>query len=251
MSGEAASRSEIGLPGVQTELVRRIATTGTPIVLVLMNGRPLCIPWEADHVRAIIETWFPGVEAGNAVADVIFGKVNPGGKLPVTFPRSVGQIPIYYDHKSTGRPFSATDRFTSRYLDIPNTPLFPFGFGLSYTTFTYENFRIPEKRVRVHQPINVSVDVRNSGSRQGDEVIEVYVHQEVAEFTRPVMELKAFRRITLEPGERKTVEFHLDSDQLGYVGSDMKYTVEPGSFQVYIGGSSEKTLMGTFEFNKE
>jgi len=251
MSGEASSRSDLGLPGVQLELVRRISATGKPVVLVLMNGRPLCIPWEAEHIQAILETWFSGVEAGNAVADVIFGKVNPGGKLPATFPRSVGQVPIYYDHKNTGRPIDENERFTSRYFDLPNTPLFPFGFGLSYTSFNYGNLRVLTASAKIGQPVNLSVDVRNTGSRKGDEVVQVYIRQRYAAITRPVMELKAFRRITFEPGEVKRVEFALDSRQLGYTGDDMKYTVEPGVFEVLVGGSSDATIAGRFELVKE
>jgi beta-glucosidase len=247
MSGEASSRSDLGLPGVQLELVKRISATGKPVVLVLMNGRPLCIPWEAEHIQAILETWFPGVEAGNAVADIIFGKVNPGGKLPATFPRSVGQVPIYYNHKNTGRPIDENERFTSRYFDLPNTPLYPFGFGLSYTSFSYGNLRVLTASAKINQPVNLSVDVRNTGSRKGDEVVQVYIRQRYAAITRPVMELKAFRRITLEPGEVRTVEFALDSRQLGYTADDMKYTVEPGAFEVLVGGSSDATIAGRFE----
>jgi beta-glucosidase len=246
MSGEASSRADISLPGIQPDLVKRIYATGKPIVLVLMNGRPLCIPWEAEHIRAILEAWFPGVEAGNAVADVLFGKVNPGGKLPATFPRSVGQIPLYYDHKNTGRPFLAEEKYTSRYIDFPETPLFPFGFGLSYTTYSFDNLRVPTEAVTIGQPVSLSVDLRNTGSVRGDEVVEVYVRQRYATITRPVLELKAFRRITLDPGEKQTVEFTLDSGQLGYTGDAMKYTVEPGVFQVFVGGSSDATIAGRF-----
>ncbi len=247
MSGEAASRSNIHLPGVQEALARRLAATGKPVVLVLMNGRPLCIPWEAENLQAILEIWFPGVEAGNALADALFGDVNPGGKLTASFPRSEGQIPVYYNHKSTGRPFQANERFTSKYLDIPNAPLFPFGYGLSYSTFSYDRLRITTPKVAIGGPVRLSVEVTNTGARRGDEVVQVYVHQEVSEVTRPVKELKAFQRIDLAPGERRVVEFDLDSNALGCTGLRSRYRVEPGVYRVFAGGNSEGGLEGRFE----
>ena len=247
MTGEAASRSDLGLPGVQEELVRRIRATGRPLVMILMNGRPLCIPWEAEHVPAIVETWFLGVEAGNAIADVLFGDVNPGGKLPSTFPRSVGQIPLYYNHKNTGRPYSASDRFTTKYLDIPNTPEFPFGFGLSYTTFAYSNLRALTSRVRPHADVRIRVDVKNTGARAGDEVVQLYVHRNVASITPRVRELKGFKRVSLRPGETRTIEFTISGDRLGLYDENMAYVVEPGTFTAYAGGDSECTLETSFE----
>lgn len=251
MSGEAASRSDIGLPGVQDEFLKAICETGTPVVLVLMNGRPLSIPWEAEHVQAILETWFLGVQTGNAVADIVFGDVCPSGKLPVTVPRSVGQIPLYYNHKNTGRPLLENNRFTSKYLDIPNTPLYPFGYGLSYTSFTYSNLRVAFPKVRRHEQLKISVDVQNSGDRKGDEVVQLYVRDDVASITRPVKELKGFERISLEAGQTRTVTFLVNVDQLGFYDDSMKYVVEPGTFTVYVGGNSVQTLERKFEVASE
>ncbi len=247
MSGEAASRSSLGLPGVQEALVRRICSTGEPVVLVLMNGRPLCLPWEAEHVRAIVETWFLGVQSGRAIAEVLFGDTNPSGKLPVSFPRSVGQIPVYYNHKNTGRPFDEQDKYTSKYLDDPITPLFAFGEGLSYTSFGYSNLSIAAPKIHLGDAAKISVEVTNSGRRDGQEIVQLYIHDEVASITRPVMELKGFRRISLKAGETRTVEFDLDTRDLGFYDNAMKYVVEPGPFKVYVGGSSIRTLQGTFE----
>jgi beta-glucosidase len=247
MSGEAASRSDIGLPGAQEELLRAVCATGTPVVLVLMNGRPLTIPWAAEHVPAILEAWFPGVEAGHAVADILYGVVNPSGKLPVTFPRSVGQVPLYYDHKNTGRPVSEDDKYTSKYLDIPVTPLYPFGYGLSYTTFSYGNLRIRTPIVGVRDTVRVSIEVTNTGRRDGEEIVQLYVRDDVASVTRPVKELKGFQRIALSPGKKQSVEFALPVEALGLYDAHMQYVVEPGRFTVFVGGSSVETLAGPFD----
>src|SRR5207253_2074425 len=208
MSGEAASRANIDLPGVQPQLLEAIHATGTPIVLVVMSGRPLTIPWAAEHVPAIVESWFLGVETGPALAAVLFGDVSPSGKLPVTFPRAVGQIPLYYNHKNTGRP-TGPDKYTSKYTDLPVTPLFPFGHGLSYTTFSYSDLRLGAPRITPTGTLRVSVTVTNTGSREGAEVVQLYVHDEVASVTRPVRALAGFRRVSLKPGEARTVEFSL------------------------------------------
>jgi len=250
MSGEASSRSDIGLPGVQEELVKRVYAAGHPLVLVLMNGRPLTIAWEAANIPAIIESWFLGVETGNAVASVLFGDLNPSGKLPVSFPRTVGQIPIYYNHKNTGRPFVEKEKYTSKFLDLPNTPLFPFGYGMSYTSFSYSNLRVMSLKVRKHESVTVSIEVKNTGAQAGDDVVQLYVHDDVASNTRPVKELNGFRRITLNPEESKTVEFTVDTDRLGFHNSDMKYVVEPGKFKVFIGGNSVDCLEGSFELTE-
>lgn len=247
MSGEAASRADITLPGVQDMLARRIQETGTPVVLVLMNGRPLCIPWEAANVPSILETWFLGTQSGNAIADVLFGDINPGGKLPVTFPRSVGQIPLYLGHKNTGRPFSKDDSYTSKYLDIPNTPLFAFGEGRSYTTFAYSDLSIMTPRVHLNDTIRVSVRVTNTGKLRGDEVVQLYVRDDIASITRPVKELKGFQRISLDSGEGRTVAFRIAAADLGFHNEGMKYVVEPGTFAVYAGGNSVDDLEGKFE----
>ena len=246
MSGEAASRSDIGLPGVQQQLLETIAATGKPVVLLLMNGRPLAIPWAAVHIPAILETWFLGVQAGDAIADVLFGDVNPGGKLPVTFPRSVGQIPLYYSHKNTGRP-ADTSHFTSKYIDGPIEPLFPFGYGLSYTRFSFSKAHVNVTTIHTDQSLQVSVTVKNEGGRGGDEVVQLYIRDEVARVTRPVLELRDFRRVHLEPGEQRTLSFQLPPSQLSVLGDDMRPHVEPGTFKVFVGPDSMHLQEATFE----
>jgi len=246
MSGEAASRANIDLPGVQPRLLEAIHATGTPVVLVTMNGRPLTIPWAAEHVPAIVESWFLGVETGPALAAVLFGDVSPSGKLPATFPRNVGQIPLYYNHKNTGRP-TGQDKYTSKYVDLPVTPLFPFGHGLTYTTFGYSDLRLGAPRITPTGTQRVSVTVTNTGTREGAEVVQLYVHDEVASVTRPVRQLAGFRRVSLKPGEARTVDFQLTSKELGLYNRDMKFVVEPGKFRVFVGGSSVGGLEAEFE----
>lgn len=239
MSGEAASRASLDLPGHQLELVKAIVATGKPTVVVLMNGRPLTINWVAANAPAILETWFAGTEGGNAIADVLFGDVNPGGKLPVTFPRSVGQTPIYYNHKSTGRPPDANNKYTSKYLDVAWTPLYPFGYGLSYTEFKLSNLRLSAQSIAPEGELRVSVEVENIGRRRGDEVVQLYIRDVAASVTRPVKELRGFERVTLNPGERRRVEFRLLPEHLGFYNQDMRFVVEPGEFKVFVGTSSE------------
>lgn len=247
MSAEAASRSNIDLPGNQLELVKRIHATGKPYAVVLMNGRPLTIPWLAENSPAILETWFAGTEAGNAVADTLFGDANPGGKLPITFPRSVGQIPIYYNALPTGRPFSATEKYTSKYLDVPNTPLYPFGFGLSYTTFKISNMRLSQDKITRGGELKVSVDVENTGRRSGAEVVQLYIRDFVASLSRPVKELKAFRKVSLPAGEKQTIILTVKAQDLGFHNSQNRYVVEEGEFGVTIGTSSDdERLQNTF-----
>ncbi|HEV2883737.1 MAG TPA: beta-glucosidase BglX [Pyrinomonadaceae bacterium] len=246
MSGEAASRSSLDLPGNQLELIRAIHATGKPYAVVLMNGRPLTINWVAENSPAILETWFAGTQAGHAIADVLFGDVNPGGKLPVTFPRSVGQIPLYYNHKSTGRPFDANNKYTSKYLDVPNTPLYPFGYGLSYSQFRLTNLQLSTQRITPNGQIKVSVDVENTGALAGDEVVQLYIRDVAASVTRPVRELKGFKRITLQPGEKRKVEFSLSFEHLGFYNQAMRFAVEPGDFKVFAGTSSEGGLESGF-----
>ncbi len=246
MSGEAASRADIDLPGVQPRLLEAIQATGAPVVLVVMSGRPLTIPWAAEHVPAIVESWFLGVEDGPALAAVLFGDVSPSGKLPVTFPRALGQIPLYYNHKNTGRP-TGPDKYTSKYIDLPVTPLFPFGHGLSYTTFSYSDLKFSAPRIAPTGTLRVSVTVTNTGSREGAEVVQLYVHDEVASVTRPVRALAGFRRVSLKPGEARTVELPLTTRELGLYNKDMKFVVEPGKFRVFVGGSSVGGLEGEFE----
>jgi len=223
-------RDDLRLVGQQEDLVKAVLDTGTPTVVVLVNGRPPAIPELAERVPAILECWYLGQEGGTAVADVLFGDVNPGGKLPVSFPRSVGQLPLFYNHKPTA---------LRGYLFDSNKPLFPFGHGLSYTTFAYSAPMVTPARIPPDGRATVSVEVTNTGSRAGDEVVQLYIRAEVSRATRPVMELKGFRRVTLKPGERRTVTFELGPDQLSYHGPDMKRVVEPGRFRVMVGGSSE------------
>ena len=247
MSGEAASRSSLDLPGRQLDLVKAVQATGKPTVVVLMNGRPLTINWLVENTPAILETWFAGSQAGNAIADVLFGDVNPGGKLPVTFPRAVGQVPIYYNHKNTGRPPDANSKYTSKYLDVAWLPLFPFGYGLSYTQFKITNLQTSTQRIPLNGQLTVSVDVENTGSRAGDEVVQLYIRDLAASITRPVKELKGFQRITMQPGEKKRVEFVLTAEQLGFWNRQMRFAVEPGEFKVMVGPNSEDLIEATFE----
>lgn len=249
MSGEATSRSSLDLPGRQLDLVKAVQATGKPVIVVLMNGRPLTINWIAQHTPAILETWFAGTQAGNAIADVLFGDVNPGGKLPVTFPRSVGQEPLYYNHMNTGRPPDANNKYTSKYLDVSWTPLFPFGYGLTYTQFRLSNLRLSAQRIRPDGRLNVRVEVENTGRRAGDEVVQLYLKDMAASVTRPVRELKGFQRVTLRPGEKRTIEFTLMPEQLGFYDREMRFVVEPGEFKVILGTSSadEHELSANFE----
>jgi beta-glucosidase len=247
MVGEAASRSTLDLPGRQMDLVKAIHATGKPTVVVLVNGRPLTIAWVVENVPAILESWMAGSQSGNAIADVLFGDVNPGGKLPVTFPRTVGQVPIYYNHMNTGRPPQTDSRYNSKYIDVPWTPLFPFGYGLSYTTFKLSNVQLSAPRIRADEKLTVSVDVENVGSRAGDEVVQLYIRDVVASMTRPVQELKGFQRITLQPGEKRRVEFALTHDQLAFWNRDMHFVVEPGEFRVMVGSNSRDVIEAKFE----
>ena len=247
MSGEASSRSTLDLPGVQEELVKAVYETGVPVILVLLNGRPLSISWAAEHMPAILEAWHPGTQGGNAVADVLFGDFNPAGRLPATFSRTVGQVPFYYNHKNTGRPPSRV-RGSTKYLDLPLTPLFPFGYGLSYTTFEYSNLRISPKAIKPDGKVKVSFDVQNVGDRKGDEVVQLYIRDVVGSVTRPVKELKGFKRVTLKPCEKRTVEFTLGPEELSFTNREMKRVVEPGTINIMVGKSSEDIqLTGKFE----
>lgn len=246
MSGEAAARSDISLPGGQEKLIEAIAGTGKPFVVVLVNGRPLTVGGWLKSAPAVLEAWHPGLEAGNAIVDVLFGKVNPGGKLPVSFPRTVGQIPVHYNHESTGRPYSADNKYTSKYLDLPPDPQFAFGHGLSYTSFEISepklgHDRVPARALRKGDTLEVSVTVRNTGDRTGDEVVQLYVHDIAASITQPVRKLRGFRRVTLEPGRSRTVRFRLGADDFGFWtnAQDGEFRVEEGSVDIYVGNSSE------------
>jgi beta-glucosidase len=238
MSGEASSRANLDLPGRQLDLLKALRATGKPVVVVLMNGRPLTINWLAENSPAILETWFAGTQAGNAIADVLFGDVNPGGKLPVTFPRTVGQEPLYYNHLNTGRPPDANNKYTSKYLDVSWTPLYPFGYGLSYTQFRLQNLQLSAKSIRPDGRVTVSVEVENVGQRVGDEVVQLYIRDVAASVTRPVRELKGFQRVTLRPGEKRRLEFTLTPGLLGFYNRDLRFVVEPGEFKVMVGTSS-------------
>lgn len=241
MSGEAASRAEIGLPGVQQDLVLELVKTGKPVVVVLMNGRPLAIPAIAENATAILETWWLGTEAGNAIADVLWGDYNPSGKLTMTFPRSVGQVPVFYNYKSTGRPYDPNSKWNSRYIDIVNTPQYPFGYGLSYTTFKYSVPTCDKTTFKQGEKIKVSVTVTNSGSRDGEEVVQLYIRDLVGSVTRPVKELRGFQKIMLKAGESKTVDFTLGNDAFSFYRRNMTRGSEPGDFEIMVGGSSEDT----------
>jgi len=247
MVGEAASHASLDLPGRQLELVQAIHATGKPTIVVLVNGRPLSIGWIVDNTPAILESWMGGTESGDAIADILFGDVNPGAKLPVTFPRTVGQVPIYYNHMNTGRPPEAENRYTSKYYDVPWTPLFPFGYGLSYTTFKISNLQLSAPRISVNGKLTVSAEVENTGRRAGDEVVQLYIRDTVASMTRPVKELKGFQRVTLQPGEKRRVEFVLGPEHLGFWNREMRYVVEPGEFRIMVGANSVDVIETKFE----
>ncbi|HET7189623.1 MAG TPA: beta-glucosidase BglX [Gemmatimonadaceae bacterium] len=252
LTGEASSRASIELPGAQLELAKAVVRATReldprkPVVAVLMNGRPLAVQWLADSVPAIVESWLLGVEHGNALADVLLGDANPSGRLPVTMPRATGQVPIHYAHRNTGRPADAANHYTSKYLDLPWTPLYPFGYGLSYTTFRYGNLRLSAPSARAGQTLRVSADVTNAGSRAGDEVVQLYLRDDVASVAQPVRKLVGFRRLTLRPGETRTVEFTLRPSDLSLYRLDMQRVVEPGTFTLWAGGSSDATLSATY-----
>ena len=250
MVGEAASRSTLDLPGRQMELVQAIHATGKPTVVVLVNGRPLSIGWIVNNVPAILESWMGGTQSGNAIADILFGDVNPSAKLPVSFPRTVGQVPMYYNYMNTGRPPEAENRYTSKYLDQPWTPLYPFGYGLSYTKFKISNLQLSAPRVAATGKLTVTAEVENVGKRPGDEVVQLYIRDLVASMTRPVKELKGFQRVTLRPGEKRKVEFTLGSEHLGFWNREMRYVVEPGEFRVMVGASSADVIEAKFEVSQ-
>ena len=247
MSGEASCRSSLELPGRQKDLVREVCATGKPVVVIFMNGRPLDLSWEQNHVPAILETWFLGHEAGHAIADVLFGAYAPTGRLPVTFPRSVGQVPIYYNHKNTGRPTDDQEHYTSRYLDLPSSPLYPFGFGLTYTSFRYADLRIARETVKAADTLLVTITLTNTGLRAGDETVQLYVRDEVGSVTRPVRELKCFQRVHLNAGGSTVVTLSLPVDALAFTGLDMRHRVEPGMFTVYVGPNAAEGLQGRFQ----
>ena len=247
MTGEAEARTTLDLPGRQEDLIRAIVATGKPVAVVLFNGRPLALENVIGDAPAWLEAWFPGVQAGNAVADVVFGKVNPGGKLPVSFPVRVGQVPIYYNHEPTGRPCSPTFRWNARYRDLLTCdPLFKFGFGLSYTTFQVSNLRLSTTSVGPKGSLRASVTVQNTGSRRGDDVVQLYINDPVASISQPVRRLRGFERVTLDPGASKTVTFTLDQSDFGFYDNSGKFVVEPGRIDVYAGDSSDAEMTKSF-----
>jgi beta-glucosidase len=247
MSGEANSRSTLDLPGRQEELLRAIKATGKPVAVVLFSGRPLALENIMGDAPAILEAWFPGVQAGPAVADVVFGKVNPGGKLPVSFPYRVGQVPIYYNHEPTGRPCNKNVKWNSQHRDIPScAPLFEFGYGLSYTTFEVSNLQLSSSSVSRRGSVTASVQVTNTGGRAGDEVVQLYIHDPVASISQPIRRLRGFERVTLEPGETRTVTFRLDASDFGFYDNRGRFVVEPGQIDVYAGNSSSADMTQSF-----
>ncbi len=249
MSGEAASRSNIDIPGVQNELANSIFKIGKPVVVVLFNGRPLTIADLDLKAPAILEAWFPGIQAGNAIADVLFGDYNPSGKLTMTFPRNVGQVPIFYNAKNTGRPVDPKlldEKYKSRYLDVVNAPLYPFGYGLSYTDFEFSDLQIPKPVIHKGDTLTITVNVANMGDYDGEEVVQLYVQDLVGSVTRPVRELKGFQKVMIQKGKSKTITFRLTEADLRFYDLNMNYTSEPGDFKVYIGGNSRDVLEGKF-----
>jgi beta-glucosidase len=250
MSGEAASRSDISLPGNQLSLLQALKQTGKPLIVVLMSGRPLTISKEVELSDAFLQAWFLGHETGNALADVLFGNYNPSGKLTMSFPRNVGQIPVYYNYKNTGRPQEAgqKNKFRSNYLDVGNDPLFPFGFGLSYTNFSYSDIKLSGSVVRANKPVTATVTITNSGNYDGEEVVQLYIWDQVASVTQPVKKLKGFQKIYLKKGESKEATFTITADELKFYNSDLKWVVEPGNFKLYIGESSNTNRAASFEY---
>ena len=243
MTGEASSMSNIGLQESQQNLLKALLKTGKPVVVVLFNGRPMTLTWENEHVNAILDVWFPGVEAGNAIADVLAGNYNPSGKITASFPRNVGQIPIYYNHKNTGRPYNGEDfaKFKSDYLDVSNDPLYPFGYGLSYTTFSYSDVKLTKTNLKGNKTLTATVTVSNTGKFAGEETVQLYITDPVASVTRAVKDLKGFQKIMLQPGESKDVAFTITTEQLKFFNSNLKWDWESGDFIIQIGTNSSVT----------
>ena len=253
MSGESSSRSNINIPGIQIELLKALLKTGKPVVLVLFTGRPLVLKWENENVPAILNVWFGGSEAGYAIADVLFGDVNPSGKLTTTFPQNVGQLPLYYAHKNTGRILGEGkwfEKFRSNYLDVSNEPVYPFGYGLSYTTFNYSDIKLSNSSLKGNQKLTATVTITNTGKYDGKEVVQLYIHDVVGSVTRPVKELKGFQKIELKAGESKTVSFNITPDDLKFYNYDLKYDWEAGEFEIMIGTNSNDVKKATVNWVK-
>ena len=248
-TGESSSVTDIQIPETQKNLLKALAKTGKPVVLVLFTGRPLALNWEEENIPAILNVWFPGSEAGNSIADVLFGKVNPSGKLSTTFPQNVGQVPIYYAHKNTGRPLAEGkwfEKFRSNYLDVSNDPLYPFGFGLSYTTFDYSDIKLSSTTLTKGKSITASITLSNTGKYDGKEVVQLYTRDLVGSITRPVKELKGFQKVSLKAGESKTISFTISENDLKFYNSDLKFAAEPGDFKVFIGTNSRDVKEASF-----
>jgi beta-glucosidase len=240
MSGEASSRSNLDLLDNQKTLLKALKETGKPVVLVLMNGRPLILQWEHDNLDAILETWHAGTRGGDAIVDILFGNANPSGKITISFPRNIGQIPLYYNYKNSGRPFDSNSKFSVRYIDMPdNSPLYPFGYGLSYTQFKYSDVQLSDSMLTANGSITASVTLTNTGDRDGEEIVQLYIRDLVGSITRPVKELKGFQRVALKPGESKQVTFSITPELLKFYNADLQWVAEPGDFHVFIGGSSD------------
>lgn len=249
MTGESSSRTDIEIPGSQKDLLKALVRTGKPVVLVLFTGRPLALKWESENVPAILNVWFGGTEAGPAIADVLFGDVNPSGKLSTTFPQTIGQVPIYYNHKNTGRPLAEGkwfQKFRSNYLDVSNDPLYPFGYGLSYTTFEYSDIKLSSATLKTGSRITATINVTNTGTRDGKEVVQLYIRDMVGSITRPVKELKGFEKVNVKAGESKAVSFTISPDDLKFYNGDLKLVAEPGAFKVFIGGNSRDVKEANF-----
>lgn len=249
-SGEASSMSDIGLQKVQQNLLKALLKTGKPVVLVLVNGRPMTLAWENENVSSIVEAWAGGTQAGNAVADVLYGNYNPSGKLSTTFPVSVGQIPLYYNHKSTGRPYDKANKFTSKYLDVTNDPVYPFGFGLSYTSFSYGDIRLSKQAMKGEEKLTAVVTVTNTGKIAGEEVVQLYIQDPVASISRPVKELRNFTKVMLQPGEKKDISFDITVNDLKFYNSSLKYDWEAGDFILYVGGNSRDVKQAKITWDK-
>lgn len=249
MSGESSSRTDLNIPDVQQQLLKELLKTGKPVVLVLFTGRPLTLTWEQEHVPAILNVWFGGSEAAYAIGDALFGYVNPSGKLTMSFPKNVGQIPVYYAHKNTGRPLNEGkwfEKFRSNYLDVDNEPLYPFGYGLSYTTFSYGDIDLSHSSIDMNGELTAAIMVSNTGNWPGAEVVQLYIRDVVGSTTRPVKELKGFEKIFLEPGEEKIVRFKISPEMLRHYNYDLQLVAEPGDFEVMIGTNSRDVKTARF-----
>lgn len=253
MTGESSSRSNIEIPAAQRELLKALLKTGKPLVVVLFTGRPLALTWEQEHIPAILNVWFGGSEAGSAIGDVLFGDVNPSGKLSTTFPQNIGQVPLFYNHKNTGRPLEEGkwfSKFRSNYLDVSNDPLYPFGFGLSYSQFNYGDIQLSSKSLKGNQTLTASITLTNRGDRDGKEVVQLYIRDLVGSSTRPVKELKGFQKVELKKGETKTISFAITPEDLKFYNYDLKYDWEPGEFVIMIGGNSRDVKSGKVNWVK-